>query len=116
MIWFFERQNARLRYEIRRQADGHDYELVITRPDGGQDLERYDDALELLQRTESLERSLREDGWQVPAPRGRALAVRISRFDARDAMREAGGARREAGGGTREARGGRAERFGSSSW
>jgi len=105
MIWFFERQNARLRYEIRRQADGHDYELVITRPDGGQDVECYDDALELLHRTESLERSLREDGWQVPAPRGRALAVRISRFDGRDAMREAGGARREAGGGTREARG-----------
>jgi hypothetical protein len=74
MIWFFERQNSRLRYEIRRQEDGHDYELVITRPDGTQELERYVDPLMLLHRTEDLQRALRAVGWQVPGPRGRALA------------------------------------------
>ena len=73
MIWFFERQDLRLRYEIRRQPDGHDYELVITSPDGTQALERYSDPLALLHRTEDLERSLRAQGWQVPMPRGRVL-------------------------------------------
>lgn len=75
MIWFFEREESRLRYEIRRQADGHDYELVITRPDGRQDVEDYVDPLELLQRTAALERSLQADGWKVPVPRGRALVA-----------------------------------------
>ena len=37
MIWFFERHEARLLYEIRRQADGDDYELVVTFPDGRQE-------------------------------------------------------------------------------
>lgn len=73
MIWFFERQNSRLHYEIRRQPDGHDYELVITKPDGMQDVERYGDALALLHRTEELERTLRAEGWHVPVPRGRAI-------------------------------------------
>lgn len=88
MIWFFEREDSRLRYEIRRQADGHDYELVITRPDGQQDVECYVDPLELLHRTEDLQRSLREEGWSVPAPRGRApgsrLEIRASSFELRD--------------------------------
>ena len=85
MIWFFERQDSRLRYEIRRQADGHEYELVVTRPDGGQDIERYPDALPLLQRTEALERSLREDGWQAPHARARGArcSVRGARRDVR---------------------------------
>lgn len=88
MIWFFERDDSRLSYEIRRQADGHDYELVITSPDGRQHIEDYADPLELLHRTEQLERSLRADGWRVPVPRGRALVgVRLEprgqRFEVR---------------------------------
>ena len=83
MIWFFERQNSRLRYEIRRQADGHDYELVITSPDGTQALERYTDPLELLHRTEELEQSLRDLGWQVPIPRGRVLSAPVRRVSCR---------------------------------
>ena len=86
MIWFFEREDSRLLYEIRRQADGHDYELAITRPDGRQDIERYSDPLELLHRTEELELMLRAQGWRVPAPRGRALVSRAEprpRFEVR---------------------------------
>jgi len=74
MIWFFERQASRLRYEIRRQPDGHDYELVITHPDGRQEVERYADALSLLERTDSLQHALRAEGWQPPLLRGRAAA------------------------------------------
>ena len=88
MIWFFERDESRLHYEIRRQADGHDYELVITSPDGRQVIEDYADPLELLHRTEELERSLRAEGWRARAPRGRALVgarleARGQRFEVR---------------------------------
>ena len=73
MIWFFERQDSRLHYEVRRQADGPAYELVITGPDGSQQIELYADAVPLLQRTQALERALRADGWHAPVPRGRAV-------------------------------------------
>ena len=66
MIWFFERQHSKLRYEVRRQPDGHDYELVITGPDGSQNIEQYADALTLLDRMQALERALRADGWHAP--------------------------------------------------
>ena len=39
MLWFFERDAARLLYEIRRQVDGDDYELVLTFPDGRPEVE-----------------------------------------------------------------------------
>jgi hypothetical protein len=76
MIWFFERHEARLRYEIRRQTDGPDYELVITFPDGRQEVERYADPAEVTRRSIRLERALTDAGWEPPAvgprPPGRA--------------------------------------------
>lgn len=69
MIWFFERQNSRLHYEIRRQADGPGCELVITSPDGSQAIEQYADARALLERAQALERALTADGWHAPVPR-----------------------------------------------
>src|SRR4051794_29589556 len=41
MLWFFERDNARLHYEIRRQSDGPDFELVITGQGGRQRVEQF---------------------------------------------------------------------------
>ncbi len=78
MIWFFERQDSRLHYEVRRQTDGDDYELVITWPDGRQDVERYSECGTLLQRTTVLESRLEADGWQPPltGPRPGAAARR----------------------------------------
>ena len=72
MIWFFQRQQDRLHYEIRHQTDGPDYELVITHPDGRQDVERYSDSGALLERSSGLQRSLMSAGWQAPQPRARA--------------------------------------------
>lgn len=66
MIWFFERQQARLRYEIRRQTDGPDYELVITFPDGRQEIERYADPADITRRSLRLERALVDAGWEPP--------------------------------------------------
>jgi len=56
MIWFFERHRARLHYEIRRQTDGPNYELVITFPDGRQQIERYADTTAVRERAIKLER------------------------------------------------------------
>ena len=69
MIWFFERHQSRLHYEIRRQTDGQNYELVITHPDGRQEVEQYADPSALLQRTIRLENDLIAEGWEPPRPR-----------------------------------------------
>jgi len=67
MIWFFERQEARLLYEIRRQSDGDDYELVVTYPDGRQEIEHFDDPHSLIDRSHRLQEALRAQGWQPPS-------------------------------------------------
>ena len=64
MLWFFERHQARLHYEIRRQPDSDDYEIVITHPDGQQEVERYSDSMRLLKRSMDLQNHLRAEGWQ----------------------------------------------------
>jgi hypothetical protein len=72
MIWFFERKQARLHYEIRYQADGHGFELVITGEDGRQQIERYDDAGVLVARSRDLQNTLMAAGWQALAASGRS--------------------------------------------
>lgn len=69
MLWFFEKHHARLHYEIRRQTDGADYELVITFPDGRQVVERFPDPESVVQRSQALQNSLVAAGWQPPRPR-----------------------------------------------
>jgi hypothetical protein len=75
MIWFFERKNSRLLYEIRRQPDGDDYELVVTFPDGRQEVEKFDDAHALIERSHALQEALRAQGWVPPAPTARGAAA-----------------------------------------
>ena len=67
MIWFFERHDSRLLYEIRRQADGHDYELVVTFPDGRQEVEHYDDPHALIELSQRLQDALRAQWWLPPS-------------------------------------------------
>ena len=79
MLWFFERDTARLLYEIRREADGDDYELVVTFPDGRQEVEKYQDPHVLIERSHRLQEALRSQGWMPPtnariAPRSDAAA------------------------------------------
>ena len=71
MFWFFEKHQSRLHYEVRRQTDGPDYELVITYPDGRQEVERYGDAGAILERSVRLHSSLIEAGWRPPRIRPR---------------------------------------------
>ena len=69
MLWFFERDAARLLYEIRRQVDGDDYELVLTFPDGRQEIEKYQDPNTLIERSQRLQETLRNQGWTPPTVR-----------------------------------------------
>ena len=64
MLWFYQKHDARLHYEIRRQVDGDDYEIVITHPTGQQEVERFSDSRQLLQRSQTLQQILRSSGWQ----------------------------------------------------
>jgi hypothetical protein len=74
MIWFFERHDSRLHYEIRRQTDGPAYELVITFPDGRQEVERYEDPSAITRRSIRLERALMDAGWEPPPVGARLTA------------------------------------------
>lgn len=67
MVWVFEREGERLRYEIRRSPDDAAYELRITFPDGRVQVDRLVEAADLLERSAEVGRALRSDGW-VPGP------------------------------------------------
>jgi hypothetical protein len=75
MIWFFERQDAKLLYEIRRQADGDDYELIVTFPDGRQEVEKFEDANTLIERSQNLQEALRAQGWAPPISMVRGVSA-----------------------------------------
>ena len=64
MFWFFEREGAKLHYEIRRDAEGPTFELVVTFPDGTQRVERIEEPNELAERSGSLRSALRDQGWR----------------------------------------------------
>lgn len=65
MIWFFDRDGERLRYEISRDRVGGRYRLIITRPDGSESVEEVDEPGQLIDRSVELMNSLRGDGWHV---------------------------------------------------
>jgi hypothetical protein len=66
MIWFFEKDRTRLHYEIRHaeQVAGTAFELVVTYPDGRQQIERAHDPRDLVARSGSLRSALVRDGWR----------------------------------------------------
>jgi hypothetical protein len=65
MIWFFDRNGEKLRYEISRdRADGR-YRVVITHPDGTESIEEVDEPTQLIERSVELMNLLRGDGWKV---------------------------------------------------
>jgi hypothetical protein len=78
MIWFFERQQIRLHYEIRHQTDGPAYELVITHHDGRQEIELYTDPLALIERSDTLQSGLIAAGWHPPRRRSRSTLKAVS--------------------------------------
>ena len=75
MLWFFRKQNARVQYEIRRQSDGDDFELVITREDGREQIEKFADARAVVERSQLLHDSLIASGWRPPETAGTSHAI-----------------------------------------
>jgi hypothetical protein len=65
MIWFFDREGQRLRYEISRDRTAGRYRVVITKPDGSESIEEVDEPTKLIERSVELMNSLRVDGWNV---------------------------------------------------
>jgi hypothetical protein len=65
MIWFFDRDGERLRYEISHNRTIGRYRLIITRPDGSESVEEVDEPTELIERSVALMNTLRHEGWKV---------------------------------------------------
>jgi hypothetical protein len=65
MIWFFDRNGEKLRYEINRDKSTGHYRVVITGPDGAESIEEVDEPGALIERSVELMNSLRGDGWHV---------------------------------------------------
>lgn len=65
MIWFFQRQDDHLHYEVRRQRNGGGYELVVGYPDGSEDIERFENPRDLNSRWLDLNHALRDQGWRI---------------------------------------------------
>ena len=65
MIWFFDKNGERLRYEINHDPSGGRYRVVITKPDGTESIEEVQEATTLIERSVALMNSLRDDGWHI---------------------------------------------------
>ena len=65
MIWFFDRNGEKLRYEISHDRINGMYKVVITHPDGSESVEEVDEPTMLIERSVELMNSLRGDGWKV---------------------------------------------------
>jgi hypothetical protein len=65
MIWFFDRDGEKLRYEISHDRSVGRYRVVITRPDGSESIEEVDEPGEVIERSVQLMNSLRGEGWRV---------------------------------------------------
>ena len=65
MIWFFDRNGEKLRYEISHDRSAGRYRVIITHPDGSESVEEVDEPTELIERSVQLMNSLRGDGWRV---------------------------------------------------
>jgi hypothetical protein len=65
VIWLFDRNGERLRYEICRDEGRAGYLLVITSTDGQKQVEHVDQPTELIERSVDQLRQLREAGWKV---------------------------------------------------
>jgi hypothetical protein len=65
MIWFFDRNGEKLRYEISHDRINGLYRVVITHPDGSESVEEVDEPTVLIERSVELMNSLRGDGWKV---------------------------------------------------
>jgi hypothetical protein len=65
VIWFFDRDGDRLRYEISHDRSSGCYRLVVTHPDGSESVEELHQPTDLIERSVELMNDLRTEGWRV---------------------------------------------------
>jgi hypothetical protein len=65
VIWFFDKDGQKLRYEISRDRTAGRYRLVVTHPDGHESVEELDEPGQLIERSVELMNSLRGEGWNI---------------------------------------------------
>lgn len=71
MVFFFERQAEFIRCESRPADDGIGYELMVLYPNGHEEIEHFDDTVDLNRRQRELESRLTSAGWF--GPHGRVI-------------------------------------------
>lgn len=67
MFYFFKRGGETVQCEVRSEADGPGYEIVITDHAGVSRTEHFDTSEEVHTRWIELHRRLEDDGWWGPA-------------------------------------------------
>jgi hypothetical protein len=65
MIWFFDKDDKRLRCEISHDRSTGRYRVVVTRPDGSEYVEEIDQPTDLIEKSVQLMNTLRTEGWKV---------------------------------------------------
>jgi len=68
MVWFFERNDEFLRVETRYDRDTAEFVLITHAPDGGEQTERFTDAVTFRLRLEALECQLEATHWTQHGP------------------------------------------------
>ena len=69
MIWMFEREpDETLRLETRYDNDTAEFVLIMHRPSGGQQVERFRDMVTFRERLEVVETQLAADRWSQQGP------------------------------------------------
>jgi hypothetical protein len=63
MIWFFSRENQKMRLETRYDNDTSEFVVAIERPDGRRETERFSDIVAYRKRLVVLERQCEAEHW-----------------------------------------------------
>jgi hypothetical protein len=68
MVWFFERDSARLICEIRRAVDDDAYEFELGGAGGTREMQRFQSPSELIDAYLRRQSALRAEGWRPLSP------------------------------------------------
>jgi hypothetical protein len=79
MIWFYQRGNQHLFYEVRLRDDGPGYELGLSSPEGTLLTERFLSEEALTRRFTELQVALMREGWGPLDRRPRELPLERAR-------------------------------------
>jgi hypothetical protein len=68
MLWFFERSDQKIELETRFDNAAAEYVLIVRRPDGREQVERFADASSFRTRLVALEQGLETEHWHNTGP------------------------------------------------